>query len=114
MEEREFRPHRCLGILIFVIGCAIGLSVPVAGQNGADPARARIQEMDRRELQLEGLGADKNRPNDPKRSQAIMDQIGEDFQRILTLHNEIVRAIASNRSLSDRFVADATGEIRKR
>jgi hypothetical protein len=41
-------------------------------------------------------------------------QVSEDFQRILTLHNEIVRAIAANRSLSYQFVSDATGEIRKR
>src|SRR5207249_4373935 len=52
--------------------------------------------------------------NDPKRSQAIIDQVSEDFQRILTLHNEIVRAIAANRSLSYQFISEATGEIRKR
>jgi hypothetical protein len=99
---------------IFVIGCAMVFSASVAGQNGSDPARARMQEMDRRELQLDNLGADKTRPNNPKRSQAMMDQISEDFQRILILHNEIVRAITANRSLSDRFVSDATGEIKKR
>src|SRR5258708_25209066 len=44
----------------------------------------------------------------------MMDQVGEDFQRILTLHNEIVRAIKTNRSLGYRFISDATGEIRKR
>jgi hypothetical protein len=44
----------------------------------------------------------------------MMDQVSEDFQRILTLHNEIVRAIAANRPLSYQFISDATGEIRKR
>ncbi len=73
-----------------------------------------MQEMDRREMQLNNLGGDKGPLNDPKRSQAMMDQVSEDFQRILTLHNEIVRAIAADRSLSYQFISDATGEIRKR
>jgi hypothetical protein len=41
-------------------------------------------------------------------------QVSEDFQRILTVHNEIVRAIGANRSLSYQFISDATGEIRQR
>ena len=81
---------------------------------GGDPAKVQMQEMTRRELQLNSLGEDKRPPNDPKRSQAMMDQVSEDFQRILTLHNEIVRAITANRSLSYKFISDATGEIRKR
>jgi hypothetical protein len=70
--------------------------------------------MDRRELQLSGLGKENQNANDPKRAQAMMDQVSEDFQRILTLHNEIVRAIAANRPLSYQFISDATGEIKKR
>ncbi len=88
--------------------------MPIAGQTVGDPAKAQMQEMDRREMQLNNLGGDKGPLNDPKRSQAMMDQVSEDFQRILTLHNEIVRAIAANRSLSYQFISDATGEIRKR
>ena len=88
--------------------------MPIAGQTVGDPAKAQMQEMDRREMQLNNVGGDKGPSNDPKRSQAMMDQVSEDFQRILTLHNEIVRAIAANRSLSYQFISDATGEIRKR
>jgi hypothetical protein len=102
------------GMLMVSIGCSIIFSAPIAGQTVGDPAKARMQEMDRRELQLNSLDRDKGQPNDPKRSQAMMDQVSEDFQRILTLHNEIVRAIAANRSLSYQFISDATGEIRKR
>ena len=102
------------GMLIISIGCSIILSTPIAGQSAGDPAKAQMQEMDRREMQLNNLGGDKGPSNDPKRSQAMMDQVSEDFQRILTLHNEIVRAIAANRSLSYQFISDATGEIRKR
>ena len=104
---------RSWSTLIISIGCGITFSAPIAGQTVGDPAKAQMQEMDRRELQLNSVGTDK-RSNDPKRSQAMMDQVSEDFQRILTLHNEIVRAIAANRSLSYQFISDATGEIKKR
>ncbi len=102
------------GMLIVSIGCSIVVSSPTAAQSVGDPAKAQMQEMDRRELQLNSVGGDKGRSNDPKRSQAMMDQVSEDFQRILTLHNEIVRAIAANRSLGYQFISDATGEIKKR
>jgi len=102
------------GMLIVSIGCSLTFYVPVAGQSAGDPAKVQMQEMNRRELQLNSLGGDNGRPNDPKRSQAMMDQVSEDFQRILTLHNEIVRAITANRDLSSKFISDAAGEIRKR
>ena len=102
------------GMAVFSIGWSMAFSIPIAGQSGGDPAKARMQEMTRRELQLNNLGTDHRQPNDPKRSQAMMDQVSEDFQRILTLHNEIVRAIDGNMSLSYQFISDAMGEIRKR
>jgi hypothetical protein len=104
---------RFWGMVVFSIGCSIAFSAPVAGQSG-DPAKAQMQEMTRRQLQLNGPRGDDRHPNDPKRSQAMMDQVSEDFERILTLHNEIVRAIAADKSLSYQFISDATGEIRKR
>src|SRR5260370_12053732 len=120
MTEASMEPHemkanvRRWGMLMGSIGCSILFSVPIAGQNAGDPAKVQMQEMTRRELQLNSLGEDKRPPNDPKRSQAMMDQVSDDFQRILTLHNEIVRAITANRSLSNKFISDAAGEIRKR
>lgn len=102
------------GMLMLSIGCSIVFSTPIAGQSAGDPAKAQMEEMNRRELQLNSLGGDKGHSNDPKRSQAMMDQVGEDFQRILTRHNEIVRAIAANRPLTYQFISDATSEIRKR
>lgn len=101
-------------ILIVSLGWSIVFSVSVRGQNAGDPAKVQMQEMNRRELQLNRPGGDMAPPNDPKRSQAMMEQVSEDFQRILTLHNEIVRAITANRPLNYKFVSDATGEIRRR
>lgn len=43
-----------------------------------------------------------------------MAQPAEDFNRILTLHNEFVRAVSSAKAIDHHFVSDATGEIRKR
>jgi len=108
--KNVFWPWR---MLIISIGCWFAFSVTIAAQTVGDPAKAQMQEMDRREMQLNSLG-EKARPNDPKRAQAMMDQVGEDFQRILTRHNELVRAIAANQSLSYQFISDATGEIKKR
>ena len=108
--KNAFWPWR---MLIISIGCWFAFSVTIAAQTVGDPAKAQMQEMDRREMQLNSLG-EKARPNDPKRAQAMMDQVGEDFQRILTRHNELVRAIAANQSLSYQFISDATGEIKKR
>jgi len=92
----------------------IVFSASSAAQSNGDPARARIQEMSKKELQMSVPVAENKGLNDPRRAREIMDQVGQDFERILTLHNEIVRAIAANRSLSDQFISDAAGEIRKR
>ena len=115
MEAHEVNKHlHGGGLLTGSLVCLIFFSAPIAGQGGGDPAKAQMQEMDRRELQLNGLAGDNARPNDPKRSQALMEEVSEDFQRILILHNEIVRAITANRPLSYQFISDAAGEIRKR
>jgi hypothetical protein len=96
-----------------LIGCFIFSSTSITAQSAGDPAKAQMQEMNQREMQLNNLG-EKALPRDPKRAQAMMDQVSEDFQRILTLHNEIVRAVGANQSLSNKFVSAAMGEIRKR
>ena len=105
---------RLSGSLILLVGCWLLLPAPASAQGLGDPAKVRMQEMDRRELQLNSAGNNNEHANDPKRSQAMMDQVSEDFRRILTLHNEIVRSLDANRSLSSQFISDATGEIGKR
>ena len=115
MKLREVNANlRLWRMLILAIGFSIFCAAPISGQRVGDPAKVQMQEMTRRELQLKGGGGDTGRPNDPKRSQALMDQVSEDFQRILILHNEIVRALSANRSLSYKFISDAAGEIKKR
>jgi hypothetical protein len=112
--DRVKKNVRTCSMLLGSFACLIVLSMPIMAQSGGDSGKVQMQEMTKRELQLNNLGRDKGRPNASKVSQAFMDQVKNDFQRILTLHNEMVRAIAANQPVSNRFISDATGEIRKR
>jgi hypothetical protein len=102
-----------VGSITFLVVCLVTLSHPILGQG--DPAKVRMQEMNQRELQLRDLGKQHRKANDPKQVQALTAQVGQDFQRILILHNEIVRAVtAANNSLDYVFILAATTEIKKR
>ncbi|HEU4930747.1 MAG TPA: hypothetical protein VFT48_01650 [Pyrinomonadaceae bacterium] len=70
--------------------------------------------MSNREWQLRNFGTNRNAPKDRRQIEALMAQTEEDFNRILTLHNEIVRAIPSKDPLNYQFISEATAEIKKR
>lgn len=97
-------------------------ALPVFAQSGpgAPPAnrvnseRQRQQEMSRREYQLRNFGKEPGAPKDRRQVEALMAQTEEDFNRILTLHNEIARALTSKNDLNYQFISDATAEIKKR
>jgi hypothetical protein len=75
----------------------------------------RQQDMSRREYQLRTFGDTATaKTTDPKKLKAITAQLEEDFQRVLTLHNEIVRAVNQDKPLDYDFVSGSTTEIRKR
>jgi len=115
MEADRVKKHiRTCGMALGSLVCLFFVSLPILAQSVGDSAKVQMQEMTKRELQLNNLGAAKGTPNDPKRAQALMDRVKDDFQRVLTLHNEMVRAITANQPLSHKFISDATGEIRKR
>ncbi|HKR10440.1 MAG TPA: hypothetical protein VJT15_00165 [Pyrinomonadaceae bacterium] len=76
-------------------------------------ARQRQQDEASREWQLRNFG-NPSVVKDRRRLDALMAQTEEDFTRLLTLHNELARAIASDKPLDYHFVSQATGEIRKR
>jgi hypothetical protein len=103
-----------------LIAAALGFAIPIMAQQGSprppndvDPARARFEDTSKREMQLRGLG-NTSKPADPKQLQALMAQVQQDFERILTLHNQIVHVVTTNDTLAVDFVSDATAEIRKR
>lgn len=85
---------------------------PIDRRTNAD--RKRQQDMSSREWQLRNFGNEPGGPIDRRRVEALMAQTEEDFVRILTLHNEIARALSSKNALHYQFVSEATGEINKR
>lgn len=107
------------GKILGLTAAALGFGIPIFAQGPrppgeVDPAKARFEETSKREIQLRGLGNQPNKPADPKQLQKLMAEVQQDFERILTLHNEIVRVITADKVVPFGFVADATGEIRKR
>jgi hypothetical protein len=76
--------------------------------------RIRQQDMSSREWQLRNFGNEPGGIKDQRQLKALMAQTEEDFTRILTLHNEIARALSSKNDLDYHFVSDATAEIKKR
>jgi hypothetical protein len=95
-------------------------AAPVLAQSGPPPServnteRQRQQDMSKREWQLRNFGNEPEGVKDQRQLKALMAQTEEDFNRILTLHNEIARALSSQNDLDYRFVSEAAGEIKKR
>ena len=76
-------------------------------------ARKRQQDEAGREWQLRNFG-NPELTKDRRRLEALMAQTEEDFDTLLSNHNEIVRALSATKPLDYHFVSHATGEIRKR
>ncbi len=107
--------------LLIAVALMWFFAAPVFAQSGSPPPidrrnndRIRQQDMSRREYQLRNFGNEPGGPPDQRRLKAMMAQTEQDFNRILTLHNEIARALSSQNALDYRFVSNASGEIRKR
>ena len=108
---------------LFGITLLLSVAAPTLAQRPAsgpppidkhtNAARKRQQDMSAREWQLRNFG-NAAVTKDRRRLEALMAQIEEDFNRMLSLHNEIVRALDSAKPLDYHFVSEATGEIRKR
>ena len=88
---------------------------PIAAQppNTTVTDRARQQDMSRREMQLRSLGA-APAAVDKKRIQALINKVEKDFNRILVLHNELVRVVSAESAPDYDFIFEATGKINKR
>lgn len=104
-----------LPLIIFCVSPVFAQSSPGgAPADRVNTERIHQQEMSSREWQLRNFGTEPNHPKDKRQVEALMAQTEEDFNRILTLHNEIARALASNSALDYRFISDITAEIKKR
>lgn len=104
--------------LLFLFAAPVFAQSPASGappiERRVNTDRVRQQEMSRREWQLRNFGTEPGRPKDERQLKALMQQTEEDFTRILTLHNEIARALSAKTDLNYQFVSDATAEIKKR
>jgi hypothetical protein len=106
--------------LLMLFALTIGPSVLAqqaptgAPTDHTNPDRIRQQDMSKREYQLRNFGTEPKVEIDKRKVAALAKQIEEDFNRILLLHNKIVRAISSEQPLDYHFVSDATEEIKKR
>ena len=88
---------------------------PTGPTDRADPAKIRFEDTSKREMELRNLGRPTAELNkDPKRREALGAQVETDFERILTLHNQMVHAITSDNAFDYGFVAEAAGDIKKR
>jgi hypothetical protein len=104
-----------LPLIVFCVSPVFAQSqAPGVPVDRVNTERIRQQEMSSREWQLRNFGTEPNSPKDKRQVEALMAQTEEDFNRILTLHNEIARVLASNNDLNYRFISDVTAEIRKR
>ena len=103
-------------LLLFFVAPVFSQSAPPGGApvDRSNAERMRQQEMSRREYQLRNFGSQTDSPKDERQLKALMAQTEADFTRILTLHNEIARALASKKDLNYHFISEAAAEIRKR
>jgi hypothetical protein len=111
------RPLVVITLMVFSTVPAFSQSPP----GGPPPTERRIntdrvrqQDMSRREWQLRNFGNEPEAVKDERHLKALMAQTEEDFNRILTLHNEIARALSSENALNFQFVYGSTSEIKKR
>ena len=105
-----------LPLIIFCVSPVFAQNSSPAGApaDRVNTERIRQQEMSSREWQLRNFGTEPDAPKDKRQVEALMAQTEQDFNRILFLHNEIARALTSNKDLDYHFVSDATAEIKKR
>jgi len=112
--------HTASRFLLFTLTLLL-FAVPIFSQSGpptidksVNASRVRQQNESRREYQLRNFGMEPDAPKDRRQIEALMAQTEEDFTRILTLHNEIARAITSKNALDYHSISEATAEIKKR
>lgn len=116
--------HSASKYLLVAIPLLILLSTPILAQRAAtgpppidrrvNTDRIRQQDMSSREWQLRNYGNEPSAVKDRRQVEALLAQTEEDFNRILTLHNEIARLIGAAKPINYNFISEASAEIRKR
>lgn len=119
----QMTPHaRNYVLLIALLVTPVTSVIAQSGARGSPPPtskvnreRLRQQDMTKREYQLRNFGTEPPaNASDAKQREALMLQTEQDFNRILFLHNQFVRATQSEQPLDYSFVSEAAAEIKKR
>lgn len=114
--QRASRYSLAIPLLIFLSGSVLAQRPPTGAapvdRRNAD--RMRQQDMSNREWQLRNFGNDSNAPKDRRQIEALLSQTEEDFNRILTIHNEFARLLTNSKPIEYNFISEASAEIKKR
>lgn len=108
-------------ITLFLTLILLGVSTAYA-QRGPSPVdvfnanreRERREDEYRRSLDHIKEGDRKPPVTDPRRKQALVEQIKEDFNLIQVLNNEMIRAAFSDQALNFETLSDKAADIKKR
>jgi hypothetical protein len=90
-----------------------------AGNARASGAERRTESMARKRDQYDRDTLDKGlkdkplTPEEQRKALAVMAQVKHDFERIQAVYNEIVLAMAASKPLDNKFILDATAEVKK-
>jgi hypothetical protein len=89
---------------------------PLTPTERMEARQIRQTTMIGQEMQLRGLISDKDweQPDQQPQLRAIVMQAKQDFERIQTVNDEIMRAVTANTGFNFKNLAEQTSEIRKR
>ncbi|MGH9930049.1 MAG: hypothetical protein ACREA9_12620 [Pyrinomonadaceae bacterium] len=113
-STKQLAAAAAVALTIVVAGpvlCQQPIPAPPADRGNGE--RAHQQDMSRREMQLRNLGATAAAVG-TKQIQALLHKVEKDFNRIVVLHNELVRVVSGDAAPDYDFISEATGEINKR
>ena len=116
MHNASKNSFAAIPLLILFAVPVLAQRVPTGGPpvDRTNTDRVRQQQMSNREWQLRNFGHEPNAPMDRRQLEALVAQTEEDFNRILSLHNEIARMLAASKPIEYTFISDASAEIKKR
>ncbi len=101
-------------VLLILVADPVRAQRPMQPADVTNQERKRQQEQNQREWQLRNLANQPEAAKDPRRVQAVMAEVEQDFKRILILHNELARTLSPYKTLHYDLVSQAAGEIRRR
>ena len=96
------------------VPAAYARQAPIPVGPRRDPEVERVRDEQRREMQLRRMSEAAARRRDVNAIKAAVKQLGEDFQRIQVIRNEVARALAAGAPLDYARVSEQAGEVRKR